>query len=124
MIIPTDQPPKIDKIRPTYLAEKLSISAKINSPTRGRIKVGNVAQLRSKFDKNGKRDGSKTEPDVLKLRKSALKPSSPGQMKKKRTGMGSVRKRVIDPKQSLILDYYRGQEASEMGSTVSLDDDS
>ena len=81
--------------------------------------VGKVAHLKSKFDNNCKKDGSKPEQNLFRLKRSsnsAMKPSSPGQLKNKRSVKSSKGRHVIDPKQSLILDYYRGQEASEKGS--------
>ena len=108
--------------RPIYLAEKVSQPAQFNSPTRAKIMIGKVAELMSKFDSKCEKDGIKPELSLLRLKKSsksAMKPSSPGQLKKKRTAKGSKGKHVIDPKQSLILDYYREQEASEKGSNIS-----
>ena len=93
------------------------------SPIRGGIPKGKVANLRSRFDKI--EEGNVLE--VKRLKKSCLKPISPGNKHKKRLRTKTARNHEIDKNEldiTRILDYYRsqGQQGGRGGTDFVRDD--
>ena len=83
-----------------------------NSPARQNIKQGNVAKLRMKFDGFATNDNKNEKRDTKRLERSRPKPIMPSSSAKK-AKKRNAKKGGFDPKQSLILHFYRGQGGPE-----------
>ena len=96
--------------------EYLDVSNQFLSPARRGIKGGTVKAMKDKFDGHSKRNIAEKKPDLLRLKKSCLKPPTPGKSKKRGHGRISSKKAVFDSKQSKIEDFFRGQ--GDRGDTL------
>ena len=94
---------------------------KINTPTRSKITRGKVANIRDMFDN---RDKKVDAVDPFKLRKKPMKPITPnrGRRKRGRAICNSSRTDLSSSKQTLISQYYRGEEVMGKESEASRDD--
>ena len=110
-----DESPKIVEFQGGTFAPKVNLEFGQNSPVRRNIERGNVAKLRSKFDGFATNDDKKVTRDTKRLERSRPKPITPRSSAKK-VKKSNAKKGGFDPKQSLILHYYRGQGGPEGGT--------
>ena len=92
---------------------KINDDLEINSPVRSQIVKGSVALKKALFDGLAN-DGGEAERSLKRLKKSCLKPLTPGTGSSKKKRSYKQKKSVIlPPDQSLIWEYFRGKGGEE-----------
>ena len=101
----------VDQVEKVSRQSDLTTRNKPATPIRGGIEKGKVENLRRRFDinKDNKDDmiGSAAK-EVKRLKIGGLKPITSAKKPKKNSRGRVVSSSKIDPKQSKILDFYRG----------------
>ena len=108
-----------DKKRSTY-----PDNIKLNTPTRGKIAKGKVADIRDMFDRKAGKGDDRKAVDIMRLRRNPMKPNTPSRGRRKKGGAvyNNDKTDLVHLKQTMISHYYRGKEDVERGSEPSEDD--
>ena len=120
----TDMPPIPSKgptvcqklIQPAGIDPKIEPKTQFLSPARRGIQGGTVSAMKERFDGHSKLRKEGKKPEILRIKKSSLKHSTPAKSKLKSIGRSSAKKVVFDPSQSRIEDFFRAK--GDQGGTL------